>query len=107
MVEITDYLDSLLDKTRASHPDVHYYVTGDVVMHRAFADATRDDLQTLTPVVFAIITGAAVILLRSLLGTAAIVAMLVFVIATTMGFAAGTARCSAPPTPGCLSSSWS
>ena len=87
VVEITGYLDSLLDQARASHPDIDYYMTGDVVQHRTFADATRDDMQTLTPVVFVIITGATIILLRSLLGTVAIVAMLVFVISTTLGFA--------------------
>ena len=87
VVEITDYLNSLLDRARESHPDIHYYLTGDVIMHRAFADATRDDMQTLTPVVFIIIAGATILLLRSVLGTAAIVAMLVFVISSTMGFA--------------------
>ncbi len=87
VVEITDYLRSLLNEARASHPDVAYYMTGDVVMNRAFSDATQDDMQTLTPIVFVIIVGATIVLLRSVLGTVAIVAVLVFVINTTMGFA--------------------
>ena len=85
--EITDYLRSLLNEARARHPDIAYYLTGDVVMNRTFSDATQDDMQTLTPIVFLIIVGATIVLLRSVLGTVAIVAVLVFVINTTMGFA--------------------
>ena len=87
VVEITDYLHSLLEQARASYPDIDYFLTGDVVMHRTFSDATQDDMQTLTPLVFLIITGATIILLRSVLGTVAIVALLLFVVSTTMGFA--------------------
>ena len=87
VIEITDYLHSLLAKARTSHPDIDYYMTGDVVMHRAFSDVTKSDMETLTPIVFLIIVGATIILLRSILSTLAIVAMLVFVINTTMGFA--------------------
>ncbi len=87
VVEITDYLNALLEQARTSHPDIHYYMTGDVVMNRAFADATRNDLETLTPIVFLIIVGVTIILLRSILATVAIVAVLLFVINTTMGFA--------------------
>ena len=87
VVEITDYLHSLLEQARTSYPDIDYYLTGDVVMHRTFSDATQDDMQTLTPVVFLIIACASIILLRSIPGTVAIVAVLLFVVLTTMGFA--------------------
>ena len=87
VVEITDYLNSVLAEARANHPDIDYYMTGDVVMHRAFADVTKSDMETLTPIVFLIIVGATIILLRSILSTLAIVAVLVFVVNTTLGFA--------------------
>ena len=87
VVEITSYLDALLEEARTSHPDVAYYLTGDVVMNRAFAEATQDDLETLAPIVFLIIVVTATVLLRSVLGTLALVVVLVFVINTTMGFA--------------------
>ena len=87
VAEITDYLNALLDQARASHSDIAYYLTGDVVMNRAFADATRDDLRTLIPIVFFIIVVSSVLLLRSLLGTVSIIAVVLFIIATTMGFA--------------------
>ena len=87
VVEITDHLDALLDEARASHRGIAYHLTGDVVMNRAFTEATQDDLRTLTPIVFLVIVAAAAVLLRSVLGTLALVVALVFVINTTMGFA--------------------
>ena len=100
VVEITDYLDTLLDQARTSHPDVAFYLTGDVVMNRAFADATQDDLGTLVPIVFVIITSAAAFLLSSVLGTLAIVVVLVFVVNTTMGFAGWTGALFNPANSG-------
>ena len=87
VVEITDFLDDLLKEARAEHPGIAYYMTGDVVMNRAFADATRDDLQTLTPFTFLIIVLASIVLLRSLLGTLALLVVLGFAVNTTVGFA--------------------
>ena len=87
VIEITDYLNGLLEKARAGHPDIAYYLTGKVPLDRAFADATKDDLETLAPIVFLIIVLAAAVLLRSVLGTVAIVVVLIFVINTTVGFA--------------------
>ncbi len=85
--ELTDYLDTMLEDARADNPDTGFYLTGDVVMNRAFADATRDDLEMLLPIVFALIVITSTILLRSMLGTGVIVVMIGFVISTTMGFA--------------------
>ena len=86
-VEITDHLHAMVAAARASHPDLAYHLTGDVVMHRNFADITQDELRTLTPLVFVIIVVASAVLLRSLLGTLALVVTLVFVVNTTVGFA--------------------
>ena len=86
-VEITDHLHAMVAEARAGHPDLAYHLTGDVVMHRNFADITQDELRTLTPLVFVIIVVASAVLLRSLLGTLALVVTLVFVVNTTVGFA--------------------
>ena len=87
VVEITDHLASFLDAARSRHPEIEFYLTGDVVMNRTFADATRDDFKTLAPIVFLIVVVATGVLLRSILGTLAIVIVIVFVIASTLGFA--------------------
>ena len=87
VAEITDYLQDMLQQARASHPQLSYHLTGSVVMHRAFSDATKTDLRTLTPFVFLVIVAVTIVLLRSILGTLTIVAMILFVVNTTMGFA--------------------
>ena len=87
VTEITEHLETLLGQARARHPGVDYYMTGDIALNDAFAEATQDDLQTLTPIVFLIIVVLTSLFLRSILGTAAIVAVLMFAVNTTMGFA--------------------
>ena len=87
LAEIAAHLRNLLDEARASHPDLAYYLTGDVILHRTFADVTQDEMETLAPIVFLIIVVASALLLRSVLGTLALVLTLGFVINTTMGFA--------------------
>ena len=87
VIELTDYLETLLDEARTRHPDIAYYLTGDVVMNRAFADATKGDMENLTPIVFCIIVAAAIVFLRSILAAAAVVVTLMFTVNTTMGFA--------------------
>ena len=87
VVEITDYLHGVLAEARASHPNLAYYMTGDVVLNRAFADATKDDLLTFAPIVLLVIVAVTVALLRSALGTLAIIGVLGFIVNSTMGFA--------------------
>ena len=87
VIEITEYLDPLLDQARARYPGIDYYMTGDIALNHAFAEATADDLQTLTPIVFLIIVVVTALLLCSILGTVAIVAVIVFAVSTTMGLA--------------------
>ena len=85
VAEITDYLDRFITEARAKHPGMEFYLTGDVVMNRAFSDTTKEDLQTLAPIVFLIIVLATIFLLRSIFGTVAIVITLMFVVNSTMG----------------------
>ena len=87
VIEITDYLRATLDKARTDHPQIRYYLTGDVVMNRAFADTTQEDLRTLAPIVFPIIAVVAAALLRSVWGTVASLVVLVFILNSTVGFA--------------------
>ena len=100
VMEITDYLNAALDQARESHPGTAYYLTGDVVMHRAFAEATRDDLQFLVPIVFLVIAASAAILLRSFLATLSISILLVFIVNTTMGFAGWLGTVMSPTNAG-------
>ena len=64
LAAISDYPRGLLDEARASHPDLAYHLTGDVILHRTFADVTRGEMETLAPIVFLIIVVAFALLLH-------------------------------------------
>ena len=100
VAEITDYLNAALEEARGRHPDIAYFLTGDVVMHRAFAEATRDDLQILVPIVFLVIAASAAVLLRSFLATLSISILLVFIVNTTMGLAGWLGTVMSPTNAG-------
>ena len=84
-IEISDHLRGLLDEARADHPDIAYHLTGDVLLNRVMTRAFDDDMRILAPTAFLVIVSVAALLLRSLLGTLALVAVLGFVIGSTMG----------------------
>ena len=87
VIEISDYLNAALKKARAKYPNISFHLTGDVIMHRAFADVTKEELETLMPLVFLMIIIATALLLRSVLGTLAIVVSIVFILINTLGVA--------------------
>ncbi|MXY15191.1 MAG: MMPL family transporter [Proteobacteria bacterium] len=87
VIEITDTLQGILDEARTAHPGLGYHTTGFVVQNQAFSEATQDDLETLLPIVFVVIVGLSAILLRSIAGTVAIVAIVMFAVNSTMGAA--------------------
>ncbi len=100
VIEITDALQETLGHARASHPGLGYYTTGFVVQNRAFSQATQDDLETLLPIVFVVIVGFAVLLLRSVAGTVAIVAIVMFAVNSTMGTAGWSGVLISPTSSG-------
>ncbi len=84
--EISNYLNGLLDKARVAHPDLAYFLTGNVIMNQAFTDAAQDGEQ-LIPIVFLVILAIAALLLRSVYTTLSIAVILVFTVLSTMGVA--------------------
>ena len=85
VAEITDHLRGLLDKAQADHPDIAYHLTGDAFVNHIMTEAVDDDMRILAPAAFLVIVSVAAILLRSLLGTLSLVAVLLFVVGSTIG----------------------
>ena len=100
VVEITDYLNTIMDKARESHPGMTYYLTGDVVLNRTVADATADSMSNLGSIAFVVVLIGSALLLRSLLGTLSIVFVIIFSINTTMGFTGWVGLVFSPITAG-------
>ncbi|MDE0130074.1 MAG: MMPL family transporter [Gammaproteobacteria bacterium] len=87
VVELNAYLDDMLARARAESPEIEFHITGDIVMQRAFAQATQDDLERLTPIVFFLIVALAYLILRSITGALSMVVMILFSVGTAMGLA--------------------
>ncbi|MCE2431461.1 MAG: MMPL family transporter [Candidatus Latescibacteria bacterium] len=85
--EISNYLEDLLNEARAAHPDLAYFLTGNVIMNQAFTDAVQDDGEKLVPIVFLVILVIAALLMRSIYTTLSIAVILLFIVLSTMGVA--------------------
>ena len=86
-VEVTDFLRDALAQSRQAHPAIDYHATGELVLNRAMREAIDDDTGVLAPIVLAVMLLVAIVLLRSVWGTVAIVLMLAAVLASAVGFA--------------------
>ncbi len=84
--EISSYLSDLLNESEASHPDLAYFLTGNVIMNQAFTDAAQD-AEKLIPIVFIVILAIALLLLRSVYATLSITILLIFTVLSAMGVA--------------------
>ncbi len=85
--EISGHLGNLLDEARAVHPNLAYFLTGNVIMNQAFTDAARDDAEKLIPITFLVILTITALLLRSVYATLSITVLLVVILLSTMGIA--------------------
>ena len=84
--EISDYFGNLLDKARASHPELSYFLTGNVILNQTFADAGKE-AGKLIPIVLVIVLVIVSLLLRSVYTTLSIIITVVFIVLSTMGVA--------------------
>ena len=89
-VEVTDFLRATAAEAREKYSTIGYHLTGDLVLNRAMREAIDEDTGVLAPITLATMLLVAVVLLRSLWGTLAIVLMLVAVLASAMGFTGWT-----------------
>ena len=89
-LEVTDFLYDTAVKAREKFSDVDYHLTGEIVLNRAMRDAIDSEMAILAPIALATMLVVAVILLRSIWGTVAIVAMMVVVILSALGFVGWT-----------------
>ncbi len=84
--EISNYLGGQLDEARATHPDLSYFLTGNVILNQTFEDAGQD-AEDLIPVVFFVVMTIAALLLRSVYAAVAVGIAVVFVVLTAVGVA--------------------
>ena len=98
--EVPNFLNAALDQARANHPDLGFYLTGDVILNRTTAAAMEVGVQSTLPLSFVLVLVVTALLLRSVFAVAAIVVMMVFGIVTTIGFAGWAGLVLSPLTSG-------
>ena len=83
--EVVDALYDLVNEQRAAHPDIEYYIYGELFLDRAVRDALTDDVSILAPIAFAMMLLVAVFLIRSAWAVCGIVIMIIGVMASSFG----------------------
>ena len=85
-LEVTDFLYAAAAKARAKYSNIDYHITGEVVLNRAMRDAIDHDTGILGSIALGTMLLFAILLLRSIWGTVAIVVMLIAVMLSALGF---------------------
>ena len=88
--EVTDYLYETVVDARGKYTSIDYHLTGEIILNRAMSDAINDEMAILGPIALGTMLLVALVLIRSIWGTLAIVLMLAAVIPSALGFAGWT-----------------
>ncbi len=88
--EVTDYLYETIADARDKHTSIDYHLLGGLILNRVIGDALDDETAILGPIALGTMLLVALVLIRSIWGTLAIVLMIVTVIPSALGFAGWT-----------------
>ena len=88
--EVTDYLYETIADAGEKHTSIDYHLLGGLILNRVIGDALDDETAILGPIALGTMLLVALILIRSIWGTLAIVLMIATVIPSAMGFAGWT-----------------
>ncbi len=88
--EVTDYLYETVADARGEYTSIDYHLLGGLILNRVIGDALDDETAILAPIALGTMLLVALILIRSIWGTLAIVLMIAAVIPSAMGFAGWT-----------------
>lgn len=85
--EAVAYSRRLADKVREAHPGMRVELTGTTMLSNAFAEAPEADVRFLLPLMYAVLLGMMLFLLRSVFGALATFAVIVLSAMSAMGIA--------------------
>ena len=88
--EVTDYLYETIDDAGEKYTSTDYHLLGGLILNRVIGDAIDDETAILGPIALGTMLLVALILIRSIWGTLAIVLMITAVIPSALGFAGWT-----------------
>ena len=88
--EVTDYLYETVAGAREKYTSIDYHLLGGLILNRVIGDALDDETAILGPIALGTMLLVALVLIRSIWGTLAIVLMIFAVIPSALGFAGWT-----------------
>ncbi len=88
--EVTDYLYETAADAREKYTSIDYHLLGGLILNRVIGDALDDETAILGPIALGTMLLVALVLIRSIWGTLAIMLMIVTVILSALGFAGWT-----------------
>lgn len=87
VADVATYVRGLRDKYESEYPEIDIYLTGVAMMSNAFPETAMKEMSSTTPTMFLIVLVFVFVVLRSITGTVATLLVIVFSIATALGFA--------------------
>ena len=88
--EVTDYLYETVADAWGEYTSIDYHLLGGLILNRVIGDALDDETAILGPIALGTMLLVALILIRSIWGTLAIMLMIATVIPSALGFAGWT-----------------
>ena len=85
--EVSAASRALMEQMQAKYPFLDFYLTGAVMIDKAFGEASARDIKSLIPMMFVVLLGLLVFLLRSVLAVAGTFMVIVMSTVTGMGLA--------------------
>lgn len=95
--EVVSHVRKMVAAFKSQHPDLEVRLTGAVMMNNAFAEAARDDLQTLVPLMFVVIIVVMALAMRSSASVVSTVLVIAMSILSAMGLAGWFGIVLTPP----------
>jgi predicted RND superfamily exporter protein len=84
--EVVDYSRGLIRKYEEKYPELKIYLIGQTVVNVTFNEMSKQDIETLIPIMFLIIVAFLQIILRSVSGTVCTVVLIAVSVLATQGF---------------------
>ncbi len=88
--EVTDYLYETIADAQEKYTSIDYHLLGGLILNRVIGDALDEETAILGPIALGTMLLVALVLIRSIWGTLAIVLMIATVIPSALGFAGWT-----------------
>ncbi len=96
-IEIVEKVRELVAKAKEKHPDVEFPLWGGVMINNAFGEASKDDIETLVPLMYIFMALVMWVMLRSISGTVSALIVIFASSITAMGLAGWLGIVLTPP----------